>query len=59
MFRGFIVMKTTAVTFTYAFVLITGMAVVAVFAYSDQAKAFTRVITHEDQSVGGCSGSGC
>jgi hypothetical protein len=48
----------TTVKRTYA-LLGLALAVVLVVAHTEQAMAFATVITHEDQTVGGCSGSGC
>ena len=51
--------KKTYALLALALAFTTGMAVVTVIAYTDQAMAFATVTTHEDQAVGGCSGSGC
>ena len=51
--------KRTYALLALALAFTTGMAVVTVIAYTDQAMAFATVTTHEDQAVGGCSGSGC
>jgi hypothetical protein len=50
-------MKKMALTFTLAFAITMGMAVVTVVA--DQAMAYTTIITGGDQASGGCGGAGC
>jgi hypothetical protein len=50
----------TTVKSTYVLLaLALAMAALTVVAHTDRATAFATVITHEDQAVGGCSGSGC
>jgi hypothetical protein len=51
--------KRTYTLLALAWAFTTGMAVVPIVAHTDRAMAFATVITHEDQAVGGCSGSGC
>lgn len=51
--------KKTYVLLALALALTAGIAAVMVVAHTDQALAFATVITHQDQAVGGCSGSGC
>lgn len=51
--------KRTYALLALALAFTTGTAVVTVVAHADPAMAFATVITHEDQAVGGCSGSGC
>jgi hypothetical protein len=52
-------MKNIALIFELAFALTTGMAVVTVVAHTDQAMAYTTIITNGDQASGGCGGAGC
>lgn len=52
-------LKRTYALLVLAFAFITGMVVVTVVTQMEEAIAFTTFISHEDQSVGGCSGSGC
>jgi len=51
------IMKTIAVilALTFAFTA----AVPTIVVPTDQAMAYTTVITHGDQAVGGCGGQGC
>jgi hypothetical protein len=52
-------LKRSYVLLALAFALPSGMFVTTMFAHTDQAAAYTTVITHEDKPVRGCGGQGC
>jgi hypothetical protein len=48
-----------ALTFAFTTAVLSVVHAVLSVVHTDRALAYTTVITHDDQAVGGCGGQGC